>query len=81
MHNYRSQNFKGGYIGNYRNDNFGIGRSRSRERQFSGSVRRNDRSSSIRSRSGLRARTNRDRIRHFECREYDHFAKDCPNSQ
>ena len=31
------------------------------------------------SRSGYRAHTNRDRIRSFRCREYDHFAKDCPN--
>ena len=23
---------------------------------------------------------NRDRIRCYECREYDHFARDCPNS-
>ena len=22
--------------------------------------------------------TNRDRIRYYKCREYDHFAKDCP---
>ena len=24
---------------------------------------------------------NRDRIRHYKCREYDHFAKDCPTSR
>ena len=24
---------------------------------------------------------NRDRIRCFECREYDHFAKECPTRQ
>ena len=28
----------------------------------------------------MRASTNRDRIRFFKCREYDHFAKVCPNS-
>ena len=28
----------------------------------------------------MRASTNRDRIRCFKCREYDHFAEDCPNS-
>ena len=25
--------------------------------------------------------TNRDRIRCFECREYDHFARECPTRQ
>ena len=25
--------------------------------------------------------TNRDKIRCYECREYDHFARDCPNSR
>ena len=41
-----------------------------------------DRSSSNgRSRSGSRASPNRDRIRCYACREYDHFARDCPNSR
>ena len=41
-----------------------------------------DRSSSNdRSRSGPRASTNRDRIRCYTCREYDHFVRDCPNSR
>ena len=31
------------------------------------------------SRSRLRTNTYRDRIRCFRCREYDHFANDCPN--
>ena len=31
------------------------------------------------SRSRSRTNTNRDRIRCFRCREYDHFANDCPN--
>ena len=34
--NYRSQNFRGGYRRNYRNDNYGRGRIRSRGRQYSG---------------------------------------------
>ena len=79
--NYRSQNFRGGYQGNYRNEYFGRGRCRSRERLYSGNFRRNDRSSSIRFSTGLRASTNRDRIICFKCRKYDRFAKDCPNSQ
>ena len=28
-----------------------------------------------------RANTNRDRIRCYNCREYDHFARDCPSSR
>ena len=32
-------------------------------------------------RSGSRASTNRDRIRCFECREYDHFARECQSRQ
>ena len=35
--------------------------------------------SSSRSRSNLRISTNRDRVRCFKCREYDHFANECPN--
>ena len=46
--------------------------SRSRERE------RRSRSPSS-SRSGSRTSTNRDRIRCFKCREYDHFANECPN--
>ena len=29
---------------------------------------------------GSRASTERDRIQCYKCREYDHFAKDCPTS-
>ena len=78
MQNYRVQNSGGGYRGNFRGDNFGRHRSRSRDRQYSGTFRRNDRTSS-RSRSGSRVSTNKDRIRCFKCREYDHFAKNCLN--
>ena len=48
--------------------------SRSRERD-------RDRQSRSPSSSRLRSRTstNRDRIRCFRCREYDHFANECPN--
>ena len=34
-----------------------------------------------RSRSGSRVTTNGDRIRCFECRQYEHFARDCPTMQ
>ena len=44
--------------------------------------RRDDRSiSNSRLRSGLRTSTNRDRIRCFEYREYDHFVKNCLMTQ
>ena len=84
------QNFerqkRGGYKGNYRNENYNRerGRSRSRERSFfrNSSNRRNDRNiSNSRSSSGSRVSKNRDRIRCFKCREYDHFGKDCPTSK
>ena len=81
MQNYRGKNFRAAYRRNYRNDNFGRGRSKSRERQYSGNFSKYDRSSSSRSRSGLRVSTNRDRIRCFKCQEYDHFTKGCTNSQ
>ena len=48
--------------------------SRSRERDRD----RRSRSPSS-SRSGSRTITNRDRIRCFKCREYEHFANECPN--
>ena len=35
--------------------------------------------SSSRSRSNSRTSTNRDRVQCFKCREYDHFANECPN--
>ena len=36
-------------------------------------------SSGTRSRSNSRVTTNREIITCFRCREYDHFANDCPN--
>ena len=51
------------------------------ERSFSRNInnRRNNRSiSNSRPRSGSRANTNRDKIRCYKCREYNHFMKDCP---
>ena len=71
--NYRGQNYIGGYRENYRNDRGG---SRSIEGQYQGTIRRNDRSSSSRSRSGSTASTDSGR-RCCKCKEYDHFTKDC----
>ena len=63
-------------------DNFGRGRSRSRDRKCSGNFRRNDRSSSSRVKiwfeSSVLAYIGLDVLNVWE---YDHFAKDCPNSQ
>ena len=33
-----------------------------------------------RNRSNSRVTTKRDRVRCFRCREYDHFANECPNA-
>ena len=52
-----------------------------RERVLTRSYGRDRSSSNDGSRSGSRASTNRDRIRCYMCREYDHFARDCPNSR
>ena len=58
----------------YRGQDYHRNRSRSLDRQVRG--RRNDSSESNgRSRPGSRASTNGDRIRCFECRDYDHFAR------
>ena len=71
---------RGGYIGYYKNKDFERARSKSRKRQYSSNFKRNNQSSSNRLRSCLRASTNRDRSRCFKFGEYDHFIKDCPNS-
>ena len=59
------------------------GRNRSRERSFSGNYgsNRTRSTSNSRLRSGSRPSTNRDRIRCYYCREYDHFMRDCPTSR
>ena len=92
--NYRSNNFRGTARGygrqnnreNYRNERYSSNnsdRSRSRERTLTWNygISRDRSSSNNRSRSGSRASTNRDRIRCYACREYDHFARDCPTSR
>ena len=48
------------------------------DRQFSRNFKRNDRSSSGSS-LGSRRSANRDKIRYWKYREYDHFATDCSN--
>ena len=66
--------------GNYKNQNYDRNRSRSYERQNRDG--RDSRSATnSRSRLGSRASTNRDRIRCFKCREYDHFTRECLTRQ
>ena len=91
--NYEGSRSRGNFKGNnrqdsrerYRNKRYSNhnnrNRNRSGERMFVGNYRRDRSSSNDRSRSGSRACTNRDRIRCYVCREYDHFARDCPNSR
>ena len=78
------QNSRGEYRNSdYRNIGYNRDRDRSRERSFSGNYGSNSAgsTSNSRSRSGSRTSTNRNRIRCYKCREYDHFARDCPNSR
>ena len=81
---YGRQNCRGDYRNdNHRHDGYNRGMNRSREGSFSGSYSSN-RTRSIsnsRSRSGSRVSTNSDRMRCYNCREYDHFAWDCPTSR
>ena len=90
--NYRGNRFRGNFRGDnrqnsreeYRSERYGNNdrdRNRLRGRTFTGNYRRDRSSSNDRSRSGSRASTNRDRVRCYACREYDHFARDCPNSR
>ena len=69
------------------NRNYSSDRSRSRERRLSPRRYNNNRQnansrfrSRSRSRSNSRIRTNRDRVRCYRCREYDHYANECQNA-
>ena len=83
MRNFGKQNSRGEYRNNYRNEGYDRSRNRSRERSFLSSYNnnRNRSTSNSRSRSGSRPSMNRDRIKCYKCREYDHFVKDCPTSK
>ena len=75
------QNSREGYRSEWYGNNNNRDRDRSRERTFVGNYRRDRSSSNDRSRSGSRAIMNRDRIRCYACRQYDHFVRNCPNSR
>ena len=76
------------YRGDFSNDrNSSRDRNRSRTRERCLTSRRDDRryhspnlNLGTRNRSTSRVKMNRDRIKCFKCREYDHFANECPNS-
>ena len=80
---FRRGGFQGRNSGNFRRNS---SRDRDREdRRPWRQTRLRDRGMRVRSdsssRSGSNSRisTNRDRVRCFKCREYDHFANECPN--
>ena len=77
------QSSRGENRNNYRNDRYDRSRNRSRERLFSSNYNNNINISTSNSwsRSGFRASTNRDRIKCYKCREYNHFMRDCPTSR
>ena len=79
-----SQRYRNNY-NDYRRNNHrcqGYDRNRSLSLDRQDRSRRRDRSvSNGRSRSGSRASTNRDRTRCFECRQCDHFVRECPTRQ
>ena len=83
MINFNRQNSRGEYRSNYGNESYDRSRNRLRQRSFPRSYNnsRNRSTSNSRSRSGSRASMNTNRIRCYKCREYDHFAKDCPTSK
>ena len=82
--NLRRGNFRGRYNNRGRYNTGEVNRDwenrrrwrQSRQRGRSGESQSRSQSSS---RSRSRTSTNRDRIRCFRCREYDHFANECPN--
>ena len=92
---YRCQNYdnrsdsrdRGSFRRNFSIDKYDCtDRNRSRTRERSLTPRRNDRrhdspntNLGTRNRSNSRVTTNRDRIKCYRCRVYDHFANECPN--
>ena len=67
---------------NYNNNDRSISRERSTtpRRYITRQYNSPSTNSGSRSRSNSRLTTNRDRIKCFRCREYNHFANECPNT-
>ena len=79
--NFRRGNFRGrsNFRGRYNNRTDRSWENRRLWRQPRSQERGRRSRSPSSSRLGSRTSTNRDRIRCFRCREYDHFANECPN--
>ena len=78
---FRNRSQSRGRTGNYTND-YTRGRSRDRHKDRPTQSRQSTLScgrDESRSRSNSRVSTNHDRVRCYRCREYDHFASECPN--
>ena len=69
----------GNFRSNFSRDRDGEDRSTWRQLRLRERGMRTGLDSSYRSQSNLRVSTNRDRVRCFKCREYEHFANECPN--
>ena len=78
MRNCDRHNIRGENRNNYRNNRYDRSRNRPREPL---TIIKIEVQATLGSRSGSRASTNRDRIRCYKYREYNHFMRDCPTSR
>ena len=77
--NFRRGNFQGRFSNNFRRYDNRNREDRRTWRQSRSRERGRRVSSESSSRSSSRTSMNRDRVRCFKCKEYDHFANECPN--
>ena len=75
----RGNFWRGNFRGKFNNSTGRIWENRRTWRQSRSRERERRVRSPFSSRLGSRTSMNRDRIRCFKCREYDHFANECPN--
>ena len=76
---FRRGNFQGRISSNFRRNNSRNREDRRTWRQSRSRERERRARSPSSSRSSSRTSMNRDRVQCFKCREYDHFANECPN--